>query len=263
MKHLDLFFDEADFKELYDFVLSLTDNLYVECNDSLINSSPELAAKEYRLLCCVEPLILTYNVKNISSFEQIEAVFIEKNFISDHGFYLPGGIACRTNNPETLALYGKISKWIKKKYRKACFAAYYIGPNMYRQWMEHRLEFHFFLDVKSFTVGESDIDFQQLLTHFNEIGYLIKENWHDVRQPDNLYSGNEFFIHAPNAKLHSKLVSRRLFYFPDSEAVFVWKEEKKHLWRFIVDERHFDMKDDSSVRQLWNLCLRLQNDLEG
>ena len=214
------------------------------------------------MLCCAVPPTLPFEVRDASSFEQIDAVWIEKTTISDHGFFIPGGIVCRTNNPDTLALYNKISKWIKKKYRKSCVTSYYIGPNVYRKWLERQLEFHFFVDAKTFTVDESDFDFQRFLVRFSETGYLIKENWHDVRQPED-YFGNEFVIHSPDAQLHSKLMSRRLFYFPDSEAVFVWKEEKKHLWRFIVDARHFDTKDDSSVRQLWNLCLRLQNDLEG
>ena len=259
MKHLDLFYDEADYSELYEYFSSLTNYVYVECSNSLCHASPELAAKEYRMLCCAVPPTLPFDVRDASSFEQIDAVWIEKTTISDHGFFIPGGIVCRTNNPDTLALYNKISKWIKKKYRKSCVTSYYIGPNIYRKWLERQLEFHFFVDAMTFTVDESDIDFQQLLTRFNEMGYLINENRHDVRQTETDYSWNEFFIHAQDAMLHFQLVSRRLFVFPDSEAVFLWKEEKKHLWRFIVDARHFDKVDDSSVRQLWKRCIELQN----
>lgn len=259
MKHLDLFYDEADYSELYDYVSSLTNYVYVECSNSLCHASPELTAKEYRMLCCVVPPTLPFDVRDASSFEQIDAVWIEKTTISDHGFFIPGGIVCRTHNPDTLALYNEIIKWMKKKYRKSCVTSYYIGPNMYRQWLERRLEFQFFVDAQTFTVDESEFDFQQLLTHFHEMGYLIKENRHDVRQSETVFSGNEFFIHAQDAKLHSNLMSRRLFYFPDSEAVFFWKEEKKHLWRFIVDVRHFSAKNDSAVQQLWSLCLELQN----
>ena len=83
------------------------------------------------------------------------------------------------------------------------------------------------MDAETFTADASDFSFQWLYARFNNSGYIVKENRHDVRLPETAFSENEFVIHAPNARLHSKLVSRRLFLYPDSEAVFFRKEEKK------------------------------------
>ena len=258
MKHLDSFFNYDDFLELYEYVSSLTDNLYVQRGNVILNATQDLATVDSILICSAQPISVPFVVKDIAFLDQLDAVFIEKPTFTDYGFYHPGGIVCKTDSPEALTLYNKISIYIKKNYHKSNVTQYYFGPNMYQQWKEHKVEYHFFVDAKSFTINEAAFDVQAVIARFKELGYLIKENWHDIRLPENDLAGNEFMIFAPDAKLHSRLISRRMFFFPDSDAVFFLKEEKKHQWRFLVDARHFDTMDDSAVQRIWDHCLELQ-----
>ena len=258
MRHLDVFYNDADFSELFGLVSSLSEFLYVLHGNQLLNASPDLIPADSALICSVRPIRVPYPFRDIAFLDQIDAVFIELPSCTERGFYHPGGVVCKTDSPEALGLYNKIRKYIKQNYHKSAATQYYFGPNMYQQWKEHKIEFHFFVDAKSFTIDETALDMQAVIARFRELGYLIKENWHDIRLPENDYSGNALIIHAPDAKLHSKVISRRMFFFPDSDAVFFLKEEKKHQLRFLVDARHFDTMDDSAVQRIWDHCLELQ-----
>lgn len=266
MKHMDVCYNEIDFRQLLDHIQSFSGYEYALKGRKIIRTLNDSALDEQRIIITLQPIDL-HQEFNEGLLEQLDCIFVEKMTFTDNSMYHPGGISCYSTNPKVISLYQKVSKFIKSNYIKTYDASYFIGPELYRNWKNHKVEFHFFVDAFSFTVDGLCFDLQRFIATFAALGYTIEENWHDIRKPESVFQGNEFVIHYPNAKTHTKLISRRKFFFPDSECVFLWKEEqKKPCWRFIVDARHFERLSEfpvdkdlekESFLQLWNQCLSL------
>ena len=218
-------------------------------------------------IICTADSICVESEYSIAVLEQLNCVFVETMSRTDYGMYLPGGISCNSNHGEILSLYRRICRYVKENYIKAYNAEYYIGPVLYSTWREHKIEFHFFIDVHSFAIDASICNLEQIVDVFSNNGYIIEENWHDIRKNKLDLTGNVFVIFDAEAKKHIKLISRKVFYYPDSECVFLWKEKRKKefYWRFVIDARHFYCQDErdkqsgnKSVSRLWDSCLLFQ-----
>ena len=139
-----------------------------------------------------------------------EGVFVDRTLVNERGLYTPGMISLDGEDPAAQSIYKTPTRFAKRQYHRCWDGRTYIAPNLYRHWMAGELSFHFFVDAAYFDVPQSALNFSEFVLELRKCGMEIVENGRDIREPENCISAGaeEYFIHAPNARLHTWLAAR-------------------------------------------------------
>lgn len=259
MKCIYCLFDAQDLWNLMEFCQSQNLSIFAS-NGSIINSKNDLFSNSDIISFYICPKGECPPLKQAGKYywipDDVKGVYVNKTLISESGLYTSGMICLDGENANYALIYSKLNRYVKGLYHRSWNAQLYVAPEMYQKWCSRQVSFHFFVDAEYFDVQVSSVDFSNFVRSLNEKKIQIAEDGRDIRFPAEYISPNakEFFIHTPDAKTHTWVRSRKLYYFTDSEGVFLYTVKKKGVlyYRFIADQRFFvESATENSVPQLF------------
>lgn len=218
----------------------------------------------YILPAEVKPVIVHSGSHSHIPFDTA-GVVVGGTIINENGLCGAQGSVClKGNNAADRHIYSILVRFIKESYHKSSDATFYVAPVLYKKWCAGLASFQFFVDAVSFQVPESEMDFAAFLNTLASLGYTIRAVGHDIRNTDQAVNpkAESYIIHTHNAKLHSWIAARRMYYFTDSECVFLYRKRIKRLevYCIVADQRHFHNGiSHSSVEQVYTTLLKKYN----
>ncbi len=173
-----------------------------------------------------------------------QCIEVDTTIKTQKNLYIPGAIAIPTpaQATELFDVYKLIVKYIKSNYTLSDDKVFYVAPQMFNDWQEKKVSFHFFVQRVKFDVPVALLDNTLFCKFLDYNKYLWTKDGYE-----------SYIIYQHGAKLFSYGYIKNPNYFPESECVFVQKATSSHnpIIRFIADKRHFDNKD-SNVERLFN-----------
>lgn len=232
MKCIYCLFDAQDLWNLMEFCQSQNLSIFAS-NGSIISSKNDLLANSDIISFYVCPKEECPPMKYCGKYcripDYVNGVYINKTLISESGLYISGMICIDGDNTNYTLIYSKLNRYVKSLYHRSWNAQLYVAPEMYQKWCSCSVSFDFFIDAEYFDVPVSSMDFPNFVQALIEKKIQINEGGRDIRFSSEYISPNakEFFIHTPDAKTHTWVRSRKLYYFTDSEGVFLYTVKKK------------------------------------
>lgn len=138
------------------------------------------------------------------------------------------------SNPALLHQFNLIIKYIKGNYTLSDDKHYYVAPSIGNSWLKNELQFPELFKYKELRICLTDQEIENILQIVNSQGFDMIENGKDIRDNSALDYGKEsYVICLPAAKMYAGIASRRKYYLPGSECIFLYKRKIKKNFQYI------------------------------
>ena len=253
MRHSIYFYqNEADFSKFIDYIKSLHVKAYSYYGEplDLINYQYHVDRSSCFFILKSSPTVVQNNcccVKDGAEYIQINSQY-------KTGVYLQCGsviIDIGKNDSFLSKTFQSIKKYIRTQYTISDSKMYYVGPEMYADWINRKVEFPDMFKRAELVATSEVFSFEQLVQLLLSKGYLVKENGKDIRDVDTLnLSKDAYIICKSEANLKTAVLTRELHYLSGSECVFLWRNRRKKVvkYSFQLDYR---FKDRSELNEIF------------
>ncbi|MBQ3100511.1 MAG: hypothetical protein IJC50_05915 [Clostridia bacterium] len=137
--------------------------------------------------------------------------------------------------------FRKIKKYIKSHYTLSKNKAYYIGPNIYKDWLKREVKLPVLLEYEEIVIGENSINLKRFFDCIVNQGYYVKVNFAKLRNIDVLdLTANSFIVYSSLDKIEKTIINRNMVRYDfDSECIFIYKTKhgKETVLSFLLDKR--------------------------
>lgn len=152
MKKIYCLFGNNDFKNLVQYCLDSSLQVFSR-NGIRICDSAELDERQDGMEFVVVSNSCTPEMesigKNISISDDFKGIWIGDTLITEKGFYVSGYICLEGNNKHNTRIFSLLSHYIKTHFHYSSVLNHtnYIGPEIYRNWLDKRISIDFFIYV--------------------------------------------------------------------------------------------------------------------
>ncbi len=151
-----------------------------------------------------------------------------------------------------LRIYQTIIKYIKKHYLLSSDKMFYIGPGMYEDWLNYKVNFPSPFFYQKIVTPTSGFDFDHFRKYITGRGYILKGDGLDIRRPLDESIAVGYVIFSDECNLYARVAARKEYYTCDSQCVFVRKNKKGYT--FITDNRLLS----PPFMPVYNLCEQIK-----
>ena len=134
-----------------------------------------------------------------------------------------------------LSIYQTITKHIKKHYLLSGDKQFYIGPGMYEDWLNYKVNYLSPFFYQKIVIPASGFDFDHFRKHVTERGYTLKGDGLDIRHPLDESIADGYVIFSDECNMYTRVVARKEYYTCNSQCAFLHKNRKGYT--FIADNR--------------------------
>lgn len=146
---------------------------------------------------------------------------------------LYGGTDGKTAESEA---FRKIAKYIKKEYVISSDKQYYIGPGIYNDWLNYKVDCQLMFSYQSIKADKSIFDFDGFRKYMEARGYTVKGDGLDMRRTYDESNITGYVIFSDNCLLDTITTARKIFYKPNSQCAFLYLRHPKTA-EFVIDVR--------------------------
>jgi len=219
--------------------------IYAYLNDYDLSIVIDIFSK-FNILCCDNVKAITNHITKyyFSNNEQTCIKFIPC-------FYTLNRLQCASfcvENDDLIlnSAFTAIKKHIKSTYMLSQDKAYYIGPEIYKDWKNDKYCFSTLLKYSSFYVEEDKI--KELFDNIVEKGNIVRNNNVKFGKMHNIdLSAETFVIFTEKSNMLTTILRKNTIRYEfGSECIFVFKR-KRNIYEFILDERLYNISDSAIV----------------
>lgn len=132
-------------------------------------------------------------------------------------------------------VYRNIVKYIKKNYILSDDKMFYVGVNMYSDWMNYEVDCLSLFSYQKVTVDSTNFNFNHFRDYISNQGYTVKGNGLDIRRPLDESIADGYVIFSDECNVITRIAARKEYYTCNSQCIFLRKKRDKYT--FIIDKR--------------------------
>lgn len=176
------------------------------------------------------------NVKGASS------VYFVPTYRGKNDIFQPGQLSLlktdEKDQKDLKMIYKKLCMYIKERYILSDNKGLYIGPIFYQDYNSYKVMVPFPLQYKRAILSANQFNLEGYLQDISNRGYIIEKNGVYEDDPDGAHCRGYVF-HLPDARLKKMDEEFPIYYFSDSECVFLFnrKVKKELQYHFYMDAR--------------------------
>lgn len=180
-----------------------------------------------------------YLGKEEKKYIEFTPCWFSANYLQEACFYTE-----KTDEPEGKNLFNQLKKYIRLNFRISSDKSYYIGNQIYQDWLHNKYCFPVLFEYQKFCIENNRLN--ELFDDVIKEGYSIRNNKVRLRNINNIDLGaDSFVIFKENTDLITTIIRKSFIsYEYGSDCLFVYKRDKKKQIEILLDQRR--MKDSSS-----------------
>lgn len=233
MKGLHVYLAFEDYCAIFDMLDSYSCAIYAKKKESFIRL-------ETRPIRGIDTFYAFLPANAVPDF-QSEYIYVVGPSQTERGMLSAGFVGGTCTTKESKAIFNRIIRFVKTTYQRTYDKAFYLGPVFYQRWLMHEVKLDCFADAESFLIMEEQLPPPDLLNRLKEMDLMVATNGRDIRLEDlaSTVASESMIAYRQGAELSFWLSSRKKYFYPDSDCIFIWREKhrKNTFWRVLIDSR--------------------------
>lgn len=170
------------------------------------------------------------------------AVYFVPTYRAKYDVFQPGQLSLletgENDEKDLKSIYRKLCKYIKERYFLSDGKDIYVSPGFYQDYNSYKVMVPFPLQYKRAILSANQFNLEGYLQDISNRGYIIEKNGVYEDDPDGARCRGYVF-HLPDARLKKMDEEFPIYFFSDSECVFLFNRRvKKELqYHFYMDAR--------------------------
>lgn len=235
MKVIYFLQNPCDFECFVDYLKDYSLQLHHPSNHMFCSSTPTHDCDK----CSTYYISHTYNSDQTAGIDTESLTSTPIKFVTSYkidSYWQLGRIVLTTPCSKTdVEVYKKIVNYIKNNYALSDDKMFYIGANMYNDWLNYDVNFLSLFSYEEMIIDSKAFDFNHFRNYILEQGYIIKGDGLDIRTPHDESIAEGYVIFSNECNLITRISARRQYYTCNSQCVFLQKNRDKYT--FTIDKR--------------------------